>query len=332
MAPIIGLTTGVTPGFTPIGSIRKGMKVSAKTKEGKDYMKMVDLEYFRFTSRNPDVEAVWLRDVGAEPQSLQVILTHATANEAFTSWQEEWSAGGMVHQCDGQTMVKHRLPSGRMSTAPAPCPYFAGAAERTIKNPGCKQVGRLTVVIPQLIKAGHVGPVIFETHSIHDLLSIQAALEEAESQVAAAGNPMGLRGIPFRLWRQADEISTPSTEEGKRVRREKWLVKIAPDHVWVAVQYQIAQRAALSLPAGGGPAVGAEDDVEEGEWFALPENDNPDEEPSPSTEPETAGGTPGESGKEEAPEPKTSEPLHSSCTRTASFLLGSLIVLISPNR
>ena len=233
--PIKGLTDNVLPAFPRLGKLRKG---GAKPATGFGYGK--DLEYFRFTSERDEVLRVFTQAYGEQPALLNVYLPYAGLEDNWQAWLEEWSAGGLVHRCDGETMTIWRTATG-YSQKPEPCPWRT--KERTTKNPGCKPVGRLTVVIPELIRAGFVGYVTLETHSKHDLLSIQAtllAVIEARSGVAA-----GLRGIPFVLRRVPETISTPDAD-GKRVSREKWLIKLEPAADWVSLQLETAQRAALA--------------------------------------------------------------------------------------
>jgi hypothetical protein len=87
--------------------------------------------------------------------------------------------------------------------------------------------------------------VTMETHSINDILSIQACV----LAIVEARGTEDLRGVGFILRRVEQAISTPG-KDGKRVRRNKWLVKLEPAAEWVTAQLEAARTTALALPAG----------------------------------------------------------------------------------
>jgi len=232
---IKGLTDSVFPAFPRLGKLRKGSP-QENGRFGKE------LSWFRFTSDRPEVVEAFTGVYGPQPALLNVYLPYASLADNFQAWQEEWSAGGLVHRCDGEVMTLWRTSDGKYSSHPKPCPYAGHPEQRTKKEPGCRAVGRLTVVIPELIRAGYVGYVTLETHSLHDLMGIQATL--LATVEARQGNTLGLRGIPFVLRRAQEEISTP-TENGGRARRKKWLVKLEPAADWVALQLEAARQMAL---------------------------------------------------------------------------------------
>lgn len=220
---IKGLTDNVAPRFPRLGKIKKGApKPEQGNKPGQD------LEYFRFDGE-PDAARAFSAAYGQQPAVLTVYLPYATPDECFQSWKEKWSAGGLVHRCDGQTMQIWRTPAGAYAREPKAC------------DGGCDEVGRLEVILPELIRAGHVGYVTLETHGLNDMLGIQATLN------AAYTARRDLRGIEFVLRRVEREISTPG-QNGQRVRRPKWIVELTPAPRWAQVQLAMAQSAALALP------------------------------------------------------------------------------------
>lgn len=234
MAPIRGLTDSVRPAFPLLGVLRKG----APRKENQN-KPGADLEYFRFVPKRPEVGEAFVRAYGEKPKSLEVYLPYASVDDNFQAWQEEWVAGGLVHRCDGVTTVIWRGQDGRYVTDPdrqKPCPG------------SCKPVGRLQLILPKLIFAGHVGYVMLITTSIHDIRSIQASLLEA-SELRSASE-LGLRGIEFLLYRQQEEISTPGSN-GKRVRRSKSLVKLTPAVEWARLQLEMARAQAMGQLSPG---------------------------------------------------------------------------------
>jgi hypothetical protein len=240
MCPVKGLTDreSLAPRFPRLGKLRKG---GAKPQSG--FGK--DLDYFRFTSDESEVVKAFVEAYGEKPNRLEVYLPYAQPDENFDTWMEEWSAGGLVHRCDGETCTIHRKDDGTYSHKPVPCPYVNGKKERTDKNPGCKIVGRLAVILPDLLRAGFVGYVVLETHSNHDLRNIMATL-----LAVAEARPQGLQGIPFTLRRYKDKISTPASN-GKRARREKSLVALVPAPTWVESRMALARAEAFAaLPSG----------------------------------------------------------------------------------
>jgi len=240
---IKGMTTDLAARFPSLGKIRKGIRTQDPKRP------LIDLEYFRFTSADrPALERWWTNTFGPEPASLSVYLPYKSAAENFDAWMEEWSAGGLLHRCDGETAILHRLNDGSYSTDPIPCPYADGR-ERTRQTPGCQPIGRLSLIIPELIREGHVGYVTFETHSKNDIVSITASL--AETERLRAGHPEGLQGIRFLLYRAPILVSTPG-QDGKRVRRQKWLCRLVPEPEWVRARMAQLQAGAYTplLDAG----------------------------------------------------------------------------------
>ena len=221
--PIVGLTDNVAPRFPRLGKLRKG---GAKPEQGNQ--PGPDLDYFRFDGE-PDVTAAFAAAYGNQPRVLSVYLPFAAVEDCFAAWKEKWSAGGLVHRCDGQTMQIWRTPAGTYSRDPKAC------------DGGCDEVARLEVILPELFRAGHVGYVTLETHGLNDILGIQATLN------AAYTARRDLRGIEFVLRRVEREISTPG-QNGQRVRRAKWIVELAPAPRWAQVQLAMAQSIALALP------------------------------------------------------------------------------------
>jgi len=252
--PIIGLTNRPAS-FPEIGRLRKGDKKTDPKKPG------ADLKYFRFDALADDemgqqLAAAFLATYGPEPAMIHVHLPFRTADGNWEAWQEEYVAGGLVHRCDGQTMTLWQKPGGAYSTEPKPCPYFTGDKQRTDKIPGCKPTGRLKVIIPELVTVTF-GYVTIGTGSNHDIRNLDAqlrALEDESLRVREAKGLVGpdLRNALFQLLRRPYKISTPG-QDGKRVRREKWLLSIATIPR-LATEYLLAAEQAaapLMLKPGG---------------------------------------------------------------------------------
>lgn len=216
---IKGLTDNVIPRFPRLGKLRKGGEKNAKGGYGPD------LDHFRFTSENPAIVQAFHEAYGTQPVALHVYLPYPQVDMNFATWKEQWNAGGLVHRCDGETCQIWRTPDGKYSQQPKPCPG------------GCKEVGRLEVILPELITAGFVGYVTLETHSLHDLMNITAILEAVRQSVQ--DRPNGLQGIEFVLRRKKERISTPDGKGG-RASREKWLVNIEPVPSWAQTYLAMA--------------------------------------------------------------------------------------------
>lgn len=214
--PIIGYTDRAAA-FPEIAQIRKGAPKTDPKKPGPD------LDYFRFVTPDASLASTFADAFGNQPQEIRFISPFNTTAEVFEAWREEYTASSLKHRCDGRTVVRSQLPNGTYTDEPKPCPG------------GCKQVGRLKIVIPTLKRLGFV---TVHTTSIWDILTIYQNLVALEMLRGS------LRGIPLVLRRVKRAISTPNGN-GQRARREKWLLTIeaAPD--WVALELDAMQRAAL---------------------------------------------------------------------------------------
>jgi hypothetical protein len=243
--PIIGLTDkqSIKPRLPRLGKLRKG---GEKPESGKQ--PGADLDYFRFTSDNPEIVAAFQEAYGEKPAAIPVYLPYPTPEENFETWKEAWKAGGMQHRCDGKTMQVWLGDDGKYHREPKPC---AG---------GCDEIGRLELILPQLWLAGHVGYVTLETHSINDLISISEALEDTYLKRLDAG--ADLIGLEFILRRVPEKISTPAGSNGGRARREKWLVKLEPSASWVRLQLE-AKKGDAAMMLGSGEIVESQDPVEQ---------------------------------------------------------------------
>ena len=215
--PIKGLTDRAAS-LPQIGTLRKGDKKLSATARGKD------LDYFRFVTEDPEASSAFFAAYGALPRQINVFLPFATVDENFEAWMEEYTASSLRHRCDGETCVLWLKADGTYSTEPRDCPG------------GCKQTGRLKVVIPEL---GRLAIVTVMMTSKNDILNLHSSLL-ALFQTQATGS---LCGIPLILRRVEKKISTP--RDGKRVRVTKWLLQIEAQPRWVALQLQEQERRAL---------------------------------------------------------------------------------------
>jgi hypothetical protein len=201
-----------------LGVLRKGAP-----KPEKGNAPGADLKHFRFDCDDTEAAAKFEAIYGNEPRAIRILLPFATTDENFDAWREAWTSSSLQHRCDGATCVRHLTARGTYSDEPIPCPG------------GCKQVGRLHTIIPDLKRYAFVTVL---TTSIHDIINIHANLLALET---VKGD---LRGIPLIIRRAPREISTPGAD-GKRVRREKWLITIEAQPQWVELQLSAQERAAL---------------------------------------------------------------------------------------
>ena len=232
---IIGLTTNREANFPRIGVLRKGGKKPADGKKPGQ-----DLKYFRFDTSDKDAERAFVAFYGAEPDTINVFLPYVTPDENFQAWQEEYRAGGLVHRCDGEIMSIWLTPDGKYSTEPTPCPYHTGKQKRTTNEPGCKAVGRLIVIVPELSRFAYV---TVGTTSKNDIMELT---DNLNAVFAIRGS---LQGIPFILCRRPRMISTPKPDGSGRARYEKWMLSLEVNPKWATLQLEAMQKQAY-LPTG----------------------------------------------------------------------------------
>lgn len=299
---IKGLTDSIPEaGLYPvIGKLRKGAKKTDPKKPG------LELEYWRFTSEYPGVEAAFYGAYNAEPKIVNVILPYPKAfgevpgEVNFTASMEEWrGALVLVHRCDGEYCYRwYDDDSGKYVDDPRqeqrrPCPYsdLAGDEQktRTTKHPGCRARGRLSVIVPELVAAGHVGVVIVQTGGQHDITHIIGVLNRVQRAVERRDKT--LEGVPFTLMRVSEVISTPGwkdDEPGTRRRSEKHNVKLVPVADWESATLAALKDDATAprlLPAsvlddGNGDDIEG-GIIENGAPVEEPEDGGPAEEPEP---------------------------------------------------
>ena len=95
--PIKGITDR-DAAFPQIAVLRKGAP-KGDNRPGKD------LDYFRIDTKYADVAKTFKAAYGEQPQTVNVFLPFATPEQNFDAWQGEYTAGALVHRCNGETMV-----------------------------------------------------------------------------------------------------------------------------------------------------------------------------------------------------------------------------------
>lgn len=224
--PIKGVTDQPAK-FPRVGELRKGAP-KEKNKPGED------LEYFRFTSDEPDIEERFYEFYGEKPRAIPVTMPFSTAEEAFEAWLEEWGKGGIKRRCDGETQhlwqdEKGHYHGKEIDDRTPECVQGEGKCD-------CQRNGRLALWLTALKK---FGVVTLLTSSVHDIRNLKGCLDRCEQIARSMGKD--LSGIPMVLKRKPKKISTPSGPNGTRVRREKWLCFIEPAEEWVQLQIEEAK-------------------------------------------------------------------------------------------
>lgn len=220
--PVIGLTDTIIPSLPRIGQLRKGAKAEGNIGR--------EIEWFRFVG-DEVVTAAFVEAYEAQPRFLApVFLPYRTPEENFAVWKEAWGKSGLMHRCDGKMTTIIRK-GNVYSRVPEKCPGE------------CDLVGRLTVILPGLWKAGHVGYVTVNTGAVNDVVQILALLKTIYE------GRQDLRGIAFQLRRVLREVSAPKPNSTERMRVKKWLVQleVAPD--WARLQLEMAERQAKMIEA-----------------------------------------------------------------------------------
>jgi hypothetical protein len=245
--PIQGLTTTTVAMPPVIGQLRKGGEKEKRTKGEREYEVFgKDLDHFRFTPKNEGdarlLEA-FITGYGEAPERLDnIYLPGPEVDDNLMAFCEEYTAATLVHRCDGVWIYERDRYSGQIVPTDAYCPYAEENPEKRErgKDGGCKQVGRLHVLLPNLVDAGYYGTVTVLTHSINDIAKIYQSLANYRESFGP------LNRYPFTLYRATESISTPNGD--KRARRDKSLLNLVPSSEFVLKQLESMRRAAVSAP------------------------------------------------------------------------------------
>ena len=264
--PIKGMTDQA-PSFPQIGVIRKG---APKPEDGK--RPGADLQYFRveFDEEEAKASETFIEKYGNEPTEINILIPFDEIDRNWEAWREAYVTGALIHRCDGENVVYAINPSTGEIMVQNGLSVKTGQPVPCIANAGCKPSGRLRVIVPELRRLAYL---MVLTTSIHDIVNISAQLEGIKAM-----NGGQLRGIPLVLRRRPKTISTPSGNNGKRARREKWLISIEADPKWVSAK--LLQIEAASYPALLAPADEDLDESVDAEFTTTGDADFEDEEDS----------------------------------------------------
>jgi hypothetical protein len=245
--PIQGLTTTIVNMPPVIGSLRKGGEKEKRRNGDREYEVFgKDLNHFRFTAKNESdkhLVQAFVAAYGATPERIDnIYLPGPEVDDNLMAFCEEYSAAQLIHRCDGVWIYERDSYTGQFYRTNQYCPYAEENPNRRQrgKDGGCKQVGRLHVILPELVRAGYYGVVTVLTHSINDIAKLYQALTNCRERLGP------LNRYPFTIYRAMESISTPNGD--KRVRRDKSLLNIAPSSEFVLKQFEAVRQAALAAP------------------------------------------------------------------------------------
>ena len=258
-----------TQGRLPeVGVLRKG---APKPERGPGR----DLDYFRFTSERPEIEARFRKAYGEQPTMLRGLYLMAPEPETvFDCWQEAWGAGSLKHRCDGEYVVRHQV-NGR---------YVDPEYGKVSCPGGCARVGRLTLLLPDL---GQMATVCLQTSSIWDILHIQEQLEALYglAQMMPDHKSGSLLGIPICVRRDSKQVSVPGMVDKKtgaqmpRSRMAKSLISIEAESRWYAPALAALESAARPVVLELNPGPVGELASVEAQWVYAPVEDDEEEDP-----------------------------------------------------
>lgn len=235
--------------FPEIGQIRKGEMQEFTRADKSTYKRPVDLDYFRVVFKEGEEKAsakFWADYVHTEENPLRDINIRFPSNSIGDVWSNSlvgFLAGGLVAESDGETysfirdgitgevlvrngyyLVDHPdgiYKRGEVAKFSKDVPatwYEKTKGGKTTKEPVyCEPSGLLRVMVPELERAAVLTVV---TNSWNDIESIDAFFDKSYDFLEGH-----LMALPMVLKRRKAEVSTPG-KDGKRVRREKWLIQL----------------------------------------------------------------------------------------------------------
>lgn len=263
---LYGLTDG-RGRLPPGGVLKKGDEKGAKT-PGSDRK-----EAFRFEGKgNPAhikrIKQTFQQYFGSHPTSLRVQLVYPKASDNFEAWAESYGSGNWLKiRCNRKEQV-HYWTGQCYSDEPKPCQYDRATGKCKL---GCDEVGRLTVWIPELYRAGFYQPITVQTHSLNDIKDLDEQLKYYDTLTD------DIRGVTFTLQRKPEEHFRPGFDkQGNRTdargKMTSWLIELVPPVHWleqqltlIALERELPEAASEVTPTALGkpPAVGYEENEAE---------------------------------------------------------------------
>ena len=242
--PIKGLSTreDTTARFKVIGKLRKGEPRKANGHIGADLK-----DYFRFTSDDPEIMTTFYDIYGDKPNHIPFYLPFDREEDNFSSWRELYGTNNLVkRRCDGEHwqnwidgtryMRGHKLCELECKDTPNRCPDCPLSC-----------VGRLSIILEPLWRAGHIGLVTVLTTAINDIGEISSKLVQREP----------LAGKEFELYRETRKIGVPNKKKNSRMAVSKSLVYVELSQRWMLDEIEAAKRTALAHLNGHAPELPA---------------------------------------------------------------------------
>lgn len=232
-----------------------------------------DLNHFRveFEPAYEHLREWWIETFKETPTEFKgVLLAGNTPDEVFPYWLEEWNSNTLLHRCDGESQVQYwDKRAAKYDRTPISCERALGG------QCGCKETGRINLILPELTDLGYFGYVALNTHSKHDILTLTARLGLAYRMTG------GLWGVPFTIGRSVQEKSAPEYKDGKptgkRITTKKSLLylDIDPEFTRNRILPALANAARMNAAATAGELPATIQDEFEDEVIAekqTPEN------------------------------------------------------------
>lgn len=172
--PIKGLSTreDARPKFNVIGKLRKGTKKKANGHMGDDLK-----DFFRFTSDDPEIVTTFYDIYGDKPNHIPFYLPFDLAEDNFSSWMELYGQNKLIkRRCDGEYW-RNWIEGMRYMRGHKLCELECKDTQAQPRCPDCplKPIGRLSIILEPMWRAGHIGLITAETHGINDMAGFQAS-------------------------------------------------------------------------------------------------------------------------------------------------------------
>lgn len=261
MSPIQGLTTQ-SEGFFKLGQIRKGEKVEV-TRDGKTFMKPVDLDYFRVTflpgKTMEALETAFRASYGMRPTEINVRFAYPEAAKVWDANYECHKQGGLIAKGytdesgfhwifyrdpdTSEVLIRYGSPVNREGRDFFDKPYTLDMPiYHNSKNEPqyMETVGRLQVVIREL-SGIDVGYFEFRPESPKDIGNID---REIKAYAALAGQyGKSITGMPFKLIRREEEVTKKIGN--KLTLGKSWVCHLTAGGEWGQKAMEAIERLAL---------------------------------------------------------------------------------------
>ena len=211
--------------FPQIGKIKKGSKKTTN-RPGKD------LDYFRmeFNKGEEQSQSIFFNEFGEQPAEMDVLLP-LRMEDTWSYWLEGYARGRMVAKSDGEKFLFMRDEQMNVIVREGMCVHtgdeimYMGmrGREQTVCGSIMKPVGRLKVVVPQLMRRAYLE---LKTTSYNDCVNLDRQIRS----IYAMEELMG--GIPLVLKRMPHMVTVPGNG-GQSFRKEMYLISIEPKQEWV---------------------------------------------------------------------------------------------------